>query len=296
MKKDLISIKDLTSSEINELFELASKLKLNRKTHEALLKNKTLGLVFEKPSNRTRVSFEVGMSELGGSSIYLGSGEIELGKREAVKDAAKVLSRYLDVIVLRTFSHNRLIEFAEHSTAPVINGLTDLLHPCQGLSDVFTIKEKKGLKGITVAFIGDGNNVANSLLYACNKMGIKVKMACPSGYEPDKAVIKEVGDTVSFFNSVEDAVKDADVIYTDVWTSMGKEKEREKRLKAFNGFQLNAKLLKLAKKDTVIMHCLPAHRGEEITDEVLDSKQAIVIDQAENRLHVQKAILVKLLK
>ena len=296
MKKDLISIKDLTSSEINELFELASKLKLNRKTHEALLKNKTLGLVFEKPSNRTRVSFEVGMSELGGNSIYLGSGEIELGKREAVKDAAKVLSRYLDVIVVRTFSHNRLIEFAEHSTAPVINGLTDLLHPCQGLSDVFTIKEKKGLKGITVAFIGDGNNVANSLLYACNKMGIKVKMACPSGYEPDKAVIKEVGDTVSFFNSVDVAVKDADVIYTDVWTSMGKEKEREKRLKAFNGFQLNAKLLKLAKKDTVIMHCLPAHRGEEITDEVLDSKQAIVIDQAENRLHVQKAILVKLLK
>ncbi|MBC8473340.1 MAG: ornithine carbamoyltransferase [Candidatus Omnitrophica bacterium] len=296
MKKDLISIKDLTSSEISELFELASKLKLSRKTHEALLKNKTLGLVFEKPSNRTRVSFEVGMSELGGNSIYLGSGEIELGKREAVKDAAKVLSRYLDVIVVRTFSHNRLIEFAEHSTAPVINGLTDLLHPCQGLSDVFTIKEKKGLKGITVAFIGDGNNVANSLLYACNKMGIKVKMACPSGYEPDKAVIKEVGDTVSFFNSVDVAVKDADVIYTDVWTSMGKEKEREKRLKAFKGFQLNAKLLKLAKKDAVIMHCLPAHRGEEITDEVLDSKQSIVMDQAENRLHVQKAILVKLLK
>jgi len=296
MKKDLITIKDLTRAEINELFELAFKLKLSRKTHEVLLKNKTLGLVFEKPSNRTRVSFEVGMSELGGNSIYLGSGEIELGKREAVKDAAKVLSRYLDVIVVRTFSHSRLIEFAEHSTAPVINGLTDLLHPCQGLSDVFTIKEKKGLKGITVAFIGDGNNVANSLLYACNKMDIKVKMACPGGYEPDKAVIKEVGDTVSFFNSVDVAVKDADVIYTDVWTSMGKEKEREKRLKTFKGFQLNAKLLKLAKKDAVIMHCLPAHRGEEITDEVLDSKQSIVVDQAENRLHVQKAILVKLLK
>lgn len=296
MKKDLITIKDLKVEEINGIFELASRLKLNRKKHEMPLKNKTLGLVFEKPSNRTRVSFEVGMFELGGSSVYLGSGEIELGKREAVGDAAKVLSRYLDVIVVRTFSHKRLIEFAEHATVPVINGLTDLFHPCQGLSDVFTIKEKKGLKDVKLAFIGDGNNVLNSLLYGCSKFGIDVNVACPKGYEPDEDVIKDVEAKVHFCDSAEDAVRGVDVIYTDVWTSMGKEKEKDKRLKVFKDFQINAKMVNLAKKDAIIMHCLPAHRGEEITDEVLDSKQSIVIDQAENRLHVQKAILVSLLK
>ena len=296
MKRDLITIKDLKTGEINALFELASELKLKRKRHEALLKNKTLGLVFEKPSNRTRVSFEVGMFELGGNSIYLGSGEIELGKRESVKDAARVLSRYLDVIVVRTFSHKRLIEFAQHATVPVINGLTDLLHPCQGLSDLFTIKEKKGLKDVRIAFIGDGNNVLNSLLYGCNKFGIDVNVACPKGYEPDKDVIKDVKDIVHFCDSIEEAAKGADIIYTDVWTSMGKEKEKEKRLKAFQGFQINRDVVKLAKKDALIMHCLRAHRGEEITDDVLDGSQSIVVDQAENRLHVQKAILVKLLK
>ena len=295
MKKDLISIKDLTSAEIIELFDKAAQLKLDRKTHEDLLKNKTLGLIFEKPSNRTRVSFEVGMFELGGHTIYLGSDEIELGKRESVKDAAKVLSRYLDGIVVRTFSHDRLIEMALHSSIPVINGLTDLLHPCQALSDLFTIKEKKGLKGVTLAFIGDGNNVLNSLLYGCSKIGLKVNVACPKGYEPNSEILKEVSGAVTLFNSAKEAAKGVDIIYTDVWTSMGQQKEYEKRIKVFKDFQLNSKILAMAKDDAMVMHCLPAHRGEEITDEVLDSPQSIVIDQAENRLHVQKAILVKLL-
>jgi len=295
MKKDLIAIKDLTSAEMIELFDKAAQLKLDRKTHDQPLKNKTLGLIFEKPSNRTRVSFEVGMFELGGNTIYLGSDEIELGKRESVKDAAKVLSRYLDGIVVRTFSHDRLIEMALHSSRPVINGLTDLLHPCQALSDLFTIKEKKGLKGLTLAFIGDGNNVLNSLLYGCSKLGLRVNVACPKGYEPNSKILKEVGSTVTLFNSAKEAVKDADIIYTDVWTSMGQQRECEKRKKAFKDFQVNAKILAVAKKDAMVMHCLPAHRGEEITDEVLDGPQSIVIDQAENRLHVQKAILLKLL-
>jgi len=295
MKRDLVSIRDLSVEEIKGLFDLAAGFKLNRKTHEMPLRNKTLGLVFEKPSNRTRVSFEVGMSELGGNSVYLGYGEIELGKRESVKDAAKVLSRYLDVIVVRTFSHQRFIEFAQYSSVPVINGLTDLLHPCQGLSDIFTIKEKKGLRNTVVAFIGDGNNVVNSLLYGCSKFGVRLNLACPRGYEPDKGIIEDTKGTAHFYDSVEGALKDADIVYTDVWTSMGKEKEREKRLKVFKPFQLNSGILRFAKKDVMVMHCLPAHRGEEITDDVLDGKHSIVVDQAENRLHVQKAILVKLM-
>lgn len=296
MKNDFLTIRDLERDEINRLFDLAASLKANRKTHGMLLENKTLGLIFEKPSNRTRVSFEVGMFELGGHTIYLGSDEIALGRREAIKDAAKVLSRYLDGVVIRTFSHDRLLEFAQHATIPVINGLTDLLHPCQALSDLFTIKEKRKLEGITLAFLGDGNNVLNSLLYGCNKMRIKVNAACPKGYEPDENILKQVGNTVTLFKTAKDAAKGADIIYTDVWTSMGQQKEYKKRLRHFRNFQLNSDILRLAKKDALVMHCLPAHRGEEITDEVLDGSQSIVIDQAENRLHVQKAILVKLLK
>ncbi len=296
MKKDLIAINDLSSSEIKSIFNLAGQLKINKKMHDKPFNNKVLGLVFEKPSNRTRVSFEVGMIELGGHTIYLGSDEIELGKRESVKDAAKVLSRYVDAIVVRTFSHAKLVEFAQYSTVPVINGLTDLLHPCQALSDLFTIKEKKGLKDITLSFIGDGNNVLNSLLYGCNKIGIKVNIACPKGYEPNKGVLKDVGDTAKLFKTADQAIKEADFIYTDVWTSMGKEKEHKKRLKIFKNFQINSKLLSVAKRGVLVMHCLPAHRGEEITDDVLDSSSSIVIEQAENRLHVQKAILMKLLK
>ncbi|MBU4311544.1 MAG: ornithine carbamoyltransferase [Candidatus Omnitrophica bacterium] len=296
MKKDFITIRDFTGAELDEIFSLAAQLKAKRKTHEKLLKGKVLGLIFEKPSNRTRVSFEVGMFELGGNTVYLGSDEIRLGKREAVKDAARVLSRYLDCIVPRTFSHTRLLEIAQYSTVPVINGLTDLLHPCQAMSDIFTIKEKKGLKGITIAFIGDANNVLNSLLYGCSKAGIKINVASPKGYGPKEEILKDTGNAVKVFDSAKDAVRGADIVYTDVWTSMGQEKEYKKRLKRFKGFQINSDLLRLAKKDAMVMHCLPAHRGEEITDEVLDSRQSIVIDQAENRLHVQKAILTKLLK
>lgn len=296
MSRDFLSIKDLTKNEIEEIFGLAAGLKLNRKSHEKLLGNKTLGLIFEKPSNRTRVSFEVAMFELGGNTIYLGSDEIELGKREAVKDAARVLSRYLDAIVVRTFSHERLLEMAEYSSVPVINGLTDLLHPCQALSDLFTIKEKKGLKDITLAFVGDGNNVLNSLLYGCNKVGIKINVACPKGYEPNEDILKSVGDSARLFSSPLRAVEDADIVYTDVWASMGQEKEHKKRARIFKAFQVNSKLLGLAKRNAMVMHCLPAHRGEEITDEALDGRQSIVIDQAENRLHVQKAILLRLLK
>ena len=207
-----------------------------------------------------------------------------------------MISRYLDAVVIRTFSHDRLLEFARYASIPVINGLTDLMHPCQALSDLFTIKEKKGLKDIVFSYVGDGNNVLNSLLEGCSRMGIKMKIACPKGYAPDRDILREAGASIELFNLAKDAVKDADVVYTDVWTSMGKEKERKRRLKAFRKFQVNSELMKLAKKDAMVMHCLPAHRGEEITDDVLDSSQSIVIDQAENRLHVQKAILVKLLK
>jgi len=296
MKKDLLTINDLSVAEINEILKLAGELKEKRYSFGEPLKGKTLGLIFEKPSNRTRVSFEVGITELGGHAIYLGSYEIDLGKRESPEDVAKVLSRYLNGIIARTFSHKTVVELAKHSSIPVINGLTDYQHPCQALSDLFTIKEKKGLNNITVAFIGDGNNVLNSLLYICHKMGIKIRAACPKGYEPGKDVLKDVAGSAVIFNSPAEAVKGADVIYTDVWTSMGQEKEYGKRLKAFKKYQVNSELVKLANKDAVILHCLPAHRGQEITSEVMDSASSAVLDQAENRLHVQKAILVKLLK
>ena len=296
MKKDLLTIDDLSSGEIDEIFRLAAELKAKRQGLGEPLKGKTLGLIFEKPSNRTRVSFEVGITELGGHAIYLGSYEIDLGKRESPKDVAKVLSRYLNGIIARTFSHKTVVELAKYSSIPVINGLTDYQHPCQALSDLFTIKEKKGLEGITVAFIGDGNNVLNSLLYICHKTGIKIHAACPKGYEPSKEVLKDVASSVAIFNSPSDAVKGADVIYTDVWTSMGQEKEYKRRLKAFKKYQVNSELMKLANKDAIVLHCLPAHRGQEITDEVMDGAASMVLDQAENRLHVQKAILIKLLK
>ena len=296
MKKDLLTINDLSAAEINDIFSMAGELKQKRKAFGEPLKGKTLGLIFEKPSNRTRVSFEVGMTELGGHAIYLGSYEIDLGKRESPKDVAKVLSRYLDGIVARTFSHKTVTELARYSSIPVINGLTDLQHPCQALSDIFTIKEKKGLNNITMAYIGDGNNVLNSLLYICHKMGVRINIACPKGYEPKPDVLKDVAGSVRVFSLPGEAVKGVDVVYTDVWTSMGQEKEQRKRLKVFRKFQVNMELLRSAKKDAVVMHCLPAHSGQEITDEVMDSQTSIILDQAENRLHVQKAILIRLLK
>lgn len=303
MKKDFISIQDLTSQDIKDIFLLTDKIKSGPEDFKAELEGKTLALIFQKPSNRTRVSFEVGMTQLGGHSIYLGPDDIKLGVREATKDVAAVLSRYVDGIVARTFSHKDIIELALNSSVPVINGLSDLLHPCQAMADVYTIREKISAKKVKLAFVGDGNNVLHSLLHCCAKVGIDVSVATPKGYEPKKEIVKEAeseaakaGSRITFSNNPKEVVKDADVIYTDVWTSMGQEKEREKRINAFEGFQVNKGLVSLAKKNCLVMHCLPAHRGEEITDDVLDGPNSIVIDEAENRLHVQKAILLKLLR
>jgi ornithine carbamoyltransferase len=302
MKKDLISVKDLTFGEIEDILNLTDKIKKGKSVFANVLAGKTLALIFQKPSNRTRVSFEVGMYQLGGYSIYLGPDEINLGIRESIKDVAKTLSRYIDGIVLRTFEHKNVIALAKFASVPVINGLSDLLHPCQALADVYTIREKlKNIKGITLAYIGDGNNVCNSLLHACSKVGINVNIATPKGYEPDKLVLKEAkliakakNADIKLFTKPQEAVQDVDVVYTDVWTSMGQEKEDKIRKKMFKEFQVNKNLVKLAKKNVLVMHCLPAHRGEEITDEVMESKNSVIFDQAENRLHVQKAILIKL--
>jgi len=303
MKKDLISIKNLSQTEIEEIFSLTDELKKDRAKFRSALLGKTLALIFQKPSNRTRVSFEVGMYQLGGNSIYLGPDEINLGVRESIKDVAKTLSRYVDGIVLRTFAHKNVLDMAKHATLPVINGLSDFSHPCQALADVYTIKEKlKTLNNITLAYVGDGNNVCNSLLYTCSKMGMNMNVATAKGYEPDTEVLNEAkkialtqNKKINLLRDPLKAVEKVDVIYTDVWASMGQEKEAEKRRKIFKAFQISHKLVKLAKKDVLIMHCLPAHRGEEITDEVMDSANSVIFDQAENRMHVQKAILIKLL-
>lgn len=303
MAKDLISIKDLSKKEIEELFSLTDKLKKNKHKFSQALAGKTLALIFQKPSNRTRVSFEVGMFQLGGNSLYLAPNEINLGVRESIVDAAKTLSRYVDGIVLRTFEHKNCIEMARAASVPVINGLSDFSHPCQALADLYTVKEKlKAFKGVTLAYVGDGNNVCNSLLFICAKLGVNMNIGSPKGYEPGELVLKDArslakstGAVINLFNDPFSAVKLADVIYTDVWASMGQEEEAKKRKEAFKDFQVNRHLVKLAKKDVLIMHCLPAHRGEEITADLLDSRSAIVFDQAENRLHVQKAILIKLL-
>jgi len=297
MKKDLISIKDLSLKEIQEIFSLTDKLKKNKDKFAKVLTGKTLALIFQKPSNRTRVSFEVGMYQLGGNCIYLSPGEINLGVRESIADVAKTLARYVDGVVLRTYEHENILEMARHSTIAVINGLTDFSHPCQALADIYTIKEKlNNFKGKLLAYVGDGNNVCNSLLFACAKVGLKINVAAPKGFQPHKIALVEARKVVKTFYNPYEAVKGADVIYTDVWTSMGQEKEARDRKKLFNEFQVNKNLVKLAKKNALIMHCLPAHRGEEIADEVIDSKNSIVFDQAENRLHVQKAILITLLR
>jgi len=303
MKKDLISINDLTTKEIKELFDLTDKLKRNKARFGKVLAGKTLALIFQKPSNRTRVSFEVGMFQLGGYSLYLAPNEINLGVRESIADVAKTLSRYIDGIVIRTFEHKNCLELAKEATVPVINGLSDFSHPCQALADLYTVKEKlKALKGLTLAYVGDGNNVCNSLLFICAKLGVNMNVGCPVGYEPSAAVFKDAkaaaeagAAKINLFNDASSAVKGADVVYTDVWASMGQEDEAAKRKEAFKDFQVNQELVKLAKPKALIMHCLPAHRGEEITADVLDSQNAVVFDEAENRMHVQKAVLIKLL-
>jgi ornithine carbamoyltransferase len=299
MKKDLTSIFDLTRDEIYKIFEITRDLKEKQKkgVEHKLLKDRTLAMIFEKPSLRTRVTFETGMTQLGGHAIYLAPADIQLGKREAVKDVAKNLSRWVDIIMARVFSHKTIKELAENADIPVINGLCDLEHPCQILCDLFTVIEKKGdLNKITLAYIGDGNNVCNSFIAASALLDFKLNVATPDGYKPSKEYMKRAKNLKWTDNPI-DAVKDADVIYTDVWASMGQEAEAEQRKKIFKSYQLNSKLLKNAqKKDYIIMHCLPAHRGEEITDEVIDGPHSIVFDQAENRLHIQKGIMVFLCK
>lgn len=303
MKKDFLSIRDLSVREIEELFALTGRLKKQKSAFSRRLSGKTLALIFQKPSNRTRVSFEVGMHQLGGNAIYLGPDEINLGVREAIKDVARTLSRYVDGIVLRTFAHANVVEMAEYATVPVINGLSDFSHPCQAMADVYTIKENfRNLKKVTLAYVGDGNNVCHSLLLLAAKVGMNIRVASPQGYEPKREVFEEAMSSArknkSIVQLVDEplaAVKGAQVIYTDVWTSMGQEVEAKQRLEAFAAFQVNRALLAGAAAGAKVMHCLPAHRGQEITDEVLDGPQAIVFDQAENRLHVQQALLLCLL-
>ncbi len=303
-KRDLLSITDLTSEEICGILEAGKELKKDKAKYADSLKGKSIGLIFQKPSNRTRVSFEIGMVQLGGYAIYLGPSEIGMGGRESVKDVARVLSRYLDGLVARTYKHEDAEDLAKYATVPVVNGLSDFAHPCQALSDIFTIKEKFGtFKGITLSYIGDANNVLNSLMCAAAKVGLNMKVATPKGYDPLKKAADtakkcavESGASIEFMNEAEAAAKGADVIYTDVWVSMGQEKESEKRMKDFKGFQINDHIMKLANKNCLVMHCLPAHRGDEITDSVIDSKNSVVYDQAENRMHIQKAVLLKLLR
>ncbi len=303
MKRDLVSLADWSTEEIWEILELAAHLKREQRAgarHDHILRGKTLAMIFQKPSLRTRVSFEVGMWQLGGYALYLGPEDIRLGKRESVEDVALNLSRYVDGIMARVFGHEVVEELARFATVPVINGLSDLLHPCQALADMLTIWEKKRrLEGLTLAFIGDGNNVANSLIEACAKLGLHFRIACPEGHEPNPRIVGEAraqGAEVAILRDPKEAAKNADILYTDVWTSMGQEAEAETRRKKFQGYTVDTDLLSLAKPDCLVMHCLPAHYGEEITYEAARSKNSVIFDQAENRLHAQKAVLALLLR
>ena len=299
--RSLVSLLHLTKEELEQILKTSELLKyqLLRGEEHPVLKGKTLAMIFEKPSTRTRVSFEVGMWQLGGYALYLSAGDLQLGRGETIGDTAQVLSRYVSGIMARVFSHQTILDLVKYSRVPVINGLSDFTHPCQGLADLFTVYEKKGrLSGLKLAYVGDGNNVAHSLLYGCSKVGMNITLACPKGYEPDPEVVsrakeegKRSGCKVNVTDDPIEAVKEADIIYTDVWASMGKEKEHEKRVKILKPYQVNAKLVKEAKKDYLFMHCLPAHRGEEVTDDVADSKNSVIFDQAENRLHTQKALM-----
>ncbi|MDZ7359765.1 MAG: ornithine carbamoyltransferase [candidate division KSB1 bacterium] len=302
MKKDFLDIADLTPDEVWSLFEFAKDLKAKQQRGEPheYLKGKTLGMVFMKPSTRTRISFEVGMFQLGGHALYLSPNEIGLGKRESVPDVARVLSRYVDGIMARLFGHEDIVGLAEHASVPVINGLTDLLHPCQILGDMMTILEhRKNFNDLIVAYIGDGNNVANSWVTMTMKIPFTFRIACPEGYEPNKKIVEQAGKSnvgrVEILRDPAQAAKGAHVLYTDVWASMGQEAEAEMRRKIFKGYCIDGALMKLAAPGAKFMHCLPAHRGEEVTDEVMESPQSIIFDQAENRLHMQKAIMVKLM-
>ena len=299
--RDFLSLHDFTTEEIYQILDLAAELKEKQKKGEAhhILKGKTLGMIFEKSSTRTRVSFEVGMYQLGGSALFLSNRDLQIGRGEPIRDTARVLSRYLDGIMIRTFEGAKVEELADFASIPVINALTDEEHPCQVLADLQTIREHKGeLKGLKMVYIGDGNNMVNSLMHGCAKVGMDISVATPAGYEPMESMVAEAmedakafGSKVEITQDILAAAKDADVVYTDVWASMGQEGEAEKRQKAFKDYQVNAAVMAVAKPDAIVLHCLPAHRGEEITDEVIESKQSVVFDEAENRLHAQKAVM-----
>jgi ornithine carbamoyltransferase len=303
--RDLVSVQDLSVDEIYRIFHIASVLKSDMRSgvSHRVLEGKSLGMIFKKASTRTRVSFEVGIWQLGGYGLFLSAGDIQMSRGESVSDTAEVLSRYLDGIMIRTYSHDEVVQLAASASVPVINGLTDLLHPCQALADLFTAFEKRGnLSGLKLAFIGDGNNVAHSLLLAASKLGVSVSVASPPGYEPQSFILDQAvsyaadtGARIEVIHSPIEAARDADIVYTDVWASMGQELERVQREKSFAGYQVNRELMAAAKPDALVMHCLPAHRGEEITDEVIDGPNSVVLDEAENRLHVQKAIMVLLM-
>ena len=301
--RHFLTIADLGEEGLCALLRGAARMKGNRAYGRRVLAHHTIALVFQKPSMRTRVAFEVAVLQLGGSVIYLGQGDIQLGQREPIKDVARVLSRYVDGIVVRTFAHRDVTEFARYASIPVINGLSDLVHPCQALADLFTLEEHFGrLKRVHLAYVGDGNNVLHSLVEGCAMLGVNVTVATPNGYRPDALIWKAAtrsakahGASLRWEADPRSAVRGADVVYTDVWVSMGKEQERRKRVKAFRAYQLNRSLLKSAAPGCRIMHCLPAHRGEEITDEVMENPRSLVFEQAENRLHVQKALLHMLL-
>lgn len=304
--KDLLSVTDFSKEEIISIFELSKKLKdeLKQGKINSYLKGKTLGMIFEKTSTRTRVSFEVAMFQLGGYALFLSRDDIQLGRGETVADTAKVLSRYLDGIMIRCYAHATAIELAQNSTIPVINGLTDMFHPCQALADFFTIYESnRNFKNVKLAFVGDGNNVAQSLMLTAAMLGVDFALACPKGYYPKKEVVEQAfsiasksGSVITLTSDIALAVENATHLYTDVWVSMGQEKEASRRKKDFAKYKITKKILDKCAPDCKVMHCLPAHRGEEITDDVIDSPQSIVLDQAENRMHVQKAILCTLMK
>ena len=299
--KHLLKLLDLEPQEIVEILNLADRLKYKQKhgIPHRLLEGKSLGMIFEKSSTRTRVSFEVGMHQLGGSPLYLSSKDLQIGRGEPVQDTARVLSRYLDGIMIRTFEQAEVEALAEYGSIPIINGLTDFCHPCPVLADLMTIREVKGkLEGLKACFIGDGNNMMNSLIVGMLKTGMEMSVACPEGYDPDPKVLtfaKEYGEKFHLYRTPLEAAKDADVVITDVWASMGQEGEAEKRKKAFAGYQINDALMAAAKPDAMVQHCLPAHRGEEITSEVFENHAAEIFEEAENRLHAQKAVLVTLM-
>lgn len=298
--KHFLSLKDINPDEMHEIFRLSADVKKNPGKYSQSLAGKTLGMIFQKSSTRTRVSFEVGMYQLGGHALFLSSNDIQIGRGETIADTARVLSRMVNMIMARVFGHNIVIELAQHGTIPVINGLSDFSHPCQGVADYFTLYERWGtVEGKKIAYVGDGNNVCHSLLYGAATLGMHISVASPDGYKPDPEVVrhsadlaKKTGGSVAVMTDPFEAVKGADAVYTDVWASMGQEKEYLERKKLFADYQVNSKLFSYANKDAVFLHCLPAHRGDEVTDEVIDSPNTGVWDEAENRLHCQKAIMV----